>query len=54
MARAKFRDEGVSENKEIIKKFLDTVPNYVSELVNLRQKEKMRWTEGGGGVCALI
>ena len=27
--RAKFGDEGINENKAIIKKFLDTVPNHV-------------------------
>ena len=46
LARVKFANEGINENKKNFKKFLDTVSNYVSELVNLRWKEKLRWTEG--------
>ena len=36
LARDSFRDEGINESKEIIKKFLDVVPNHVSDQVNLR------------------
>ena len=43
LARKKFGDEGIYENKELVRKFLATVPSYVAETVNVRRKEKMRW-----------
>ena len=42
LARAKFGDKGINENELITKKFLDTVSNYVYELMFLHRKEKMR------------
>src|SRR5678815_2520318 len=43
LARKKFGDDDVDGNKRLLKKFLDTVPTSVTEYVNLRRKEKMRW-----------
>ena len=42
LAQKKFGDDGISENKELMK-FLETVPPSVAEYVNERRKEKMRW-----------
>ena len=42
-ARKKFGKEGISENKELMKKFLSTVPSRVCEVINAKRKEKMRW-----------
>ena len=39
----KFGDDGISENKELMKKFLETVLPSVAEYMNARRKEKMRW-----------
>ena len=44
LARKKFGDEDVDGNKRLLKKFLETVPPSVTEYVNLRRKEKMRWS----------
>ena len=44
LARKKFGDESINECKPLMKKFLDTVPPYVAECVNVKRKEKMRWT----------
>ncbi|XP_068226751.1 uncharacterized protein [Palaemon carinicauda] len=44
LARKKYGDEGINENKELMKKFLGTVPESVCEFINLKRKEKMRWT----------
>ena len=41
-ARKRFGREGINENKELMRKFLATVPNRVYELINARRKEKMR------------
>lgn len=43
LARKKFGDEGINENKELMRKFLETVPTSLSEFINTRRKEKMRW-----------
>ncbi|XP_068229112.1 uncharacterized protein, partial [Palaemon carinicauda] len=45
LARKKYGDEGINENKELMKKFLATVPENVAEFINLKRKEKMRWTK---------
>ena len=44
LARKKFGNEGINENKELMKKFIDTIPRYIAEFINLKRKEKMRWT----------
>lgn len=44
LARRKFGDEGINECKELMKKFLATAPDEVVEYINVRRKEKMRWT----------
>ncbi|RXG71119.1 hypothetical protein Avbf_04773 [Armadillidium vulgare] len=43
LARKKFGDEDVNENKLLMKKFLETIPTSVAEFINARRKEKMRW-----------
>ena len=43
LARKKFGDEDINKNKELMKIFLETVPFSVSEVINSRGKEKMRW-----------
>ena len=43
LARKKFGDDGINENKDLMRKFLETVPVSVSEAINARRKEKMRW-----------
>ncbi|XP_068209447.1 uncharacterized protein, partial [Palaemon carinicauda] len=45
LARKKYGDEGINENKELIKKFLATVPENVCEFIYLKRKERMRWTQ---------
>src|SRR5215469_9052564 len=35
----------MDENKELIKKFLDTIPEHYSEYFNLKRKEKLNWTK---------
>ncbi|XP_068221841.1 uncharacterized protein [Palaemon carinicauda] len=45
LARKKYGDEGINENKELMRKFLATVPENVCEFINLKRKEKMRWTQ---------
>ena len=45
LARKKFRDVGINESKPLMRKFLDTIPRYVAEQVNMNRKEKMRWTK---------
>ena len=37
-------DEGINENKELMKRFIHTIPRYIAEFINLKKKEKMRWT----------
>lgn len=44
LARKRFGDEGINENKDLMKKFLGTIPNKVGEYVNARRKDKKRWT----------
>ncbi|MEL6605960.1 MAG: hypothetical protein AAFP20_22335, partial [Cyanobacteria bacterium J06614_10] len=44
LARQKYGNEGIEENKELIRKFLATVPSEVKLAVNMRRKEKKRWT----------
>src|SRR5678816_2104303 len=44
LARVKFGDEGINENKMLMKKFLETIPPPVAEFINARRKEKMRWS----------
>ena len=43
LARKKFGDEGINENKDLLRKFLATVPRYVVETVNSKRKDKMKW-----------
>src|SRR5678815_2944257 len=43
LARMKFGNEDVSDNKRLLKKFLETIPSAVAEFINARRKEKMRW-----------
>ena len=43
LARKKYGNEGINENKDLMKKFLATVPNNVVECVNMKRKEKQRW-----------
>ncbi|XP_068220171.1 uncharacterized protein [Palaemon carinicauda] len=45
LARKKYGNEGINENKELMRKFLATVPENVCEFINLKRKEKMRWTQ---------
>ncbi|XP_068227404.1 uncharacterized protein, partial [Palaemon carinicauda] len=45
LARKKYGDEGINENKELMRKFLATVPENVCEFINLKRKEKIRWTQ---------
>ncbi|XP_068243830.1 uncharacterized protein [Palaemon carinicauda] len=45
LARKKYGDEGINENKELMRKFLATVPENVCEFINLKRREKMRWTQ---------
>ncbi|XP_064107967.1 uncharacterized protein LOC135216523 [Macrobrachium nipponense] len=45
LARKKFWDEGINECKELVRKLLATVPESVYEFINLKRKEKMRWTD---------
>ncbi|XP_066983487.1 uncharacterized protein DDB_G0283697-like [Macrobrachium rosenbergii] len=44
LARKKFGDDGIDECKELVRKLLGTVPDGVREFVNLKRKEKKRWT----------
>jgi cellular nucleic acid-binding protein len=43
LARKKFGDEGINENKSLMTKFLETIPTAVAEFINARRKEKMKW-----------
>ena len=43
LARKKYGSKSINENKDLMKKFLATVPGRVREVVNARRKEKMRW-----------
>ncbi|XP_068227433.1 uncharacterized protein [Palaemon carinicauda] len=45
LARKKYGDEGINENKELMKNFLATVLENVAEFNHLKWKEKMRWTK---------
>ena len=45
LARKKFGDEGINESKPLLRKFLETVPRYVAEQVNMKRKEKYKWTK---------
>ncbi|XP_068238631.1 uncharacterized protein, partial [Palaemon carinicauda] len=45
LARKKYGDESINENKELMRKFLATIPENVSEFIDLKRKEKMRWTK---------
>ncbi|XP_066964919.1 uncharacterized protein [Macrobrachium rosenbergii] len=44
LARKKFGDDGIDECTELVRKLLGTVPDGVREFVNLKRKEKKRWT----------
>ena len=39
-----FVNEGININKELMKKFIVSMPRSVSEVINITRKEKMRWT----------
>ena len=43
LARKKYGDDRINENKDLMRKFLATVPSHVRETVNARRKDKMRW-----------
>ncbi|XP_068235757.1 scaffold attachment factor B1-like [Palaemon carinicauda] len=45
LARKKYGDGGINENKELMKKFLATLPEIVAEFIHLKRTEKMRWTK---------
>ena len=45
LAREKFGDDGINESKDLMRKFLATVPSYVRETINAKRKEKMKWTK---------
>src|SRR5215469_8532356 len=44
LAWKKFGDQDMDENKDLIKKFLDTIPEHYAEFFNLKRKEKLDWT----------
>ena len=41
---ARLSDVEINECKELMKKFLETIPIDVSEYINARRKEKIKWT----------
>ena len=43
LARKKLEDDVINENKDLMRKFLETVLVSVSEALKARRKEKMRW-----------
>ncbi|XP_068229220.1 uncharacterized protein [Palaemon carinicauda] len=45
LAKKKYGDEGINESKELMRKFLATVPANVCEFIKLKRKEKMRWMQ---------
>ena len=52
LARKKFGDEGINENKELLRKFIATVPEKVAARVNAKRKEistysktRMKWND---------
>lgn len=42
LARQKFGDGGIENSKVLVRKFLETIPEQVSEYFNLKRKEKVR------------
>ena len=44
LARKKFGDKDINENKELMKKFISTVPDKVAAVINAKRKEKKKWT----------
>ena len=47
LARKKLEDDVINENKDLMRKFLETVLVSVSEALKARRKEKMRWVMNG-------
>src|SRR5215469_1413656 len=45
LAWKKFGNQDMDENKELMKKFLDTIPEHYAEFFNLKRKEKLDWTK---------
>ena len=43
LARKKYGDENINENKELMRKFLATVPSSVRETVNAKRKDTKKW-----------
>src|SRR5215469_10308580 len=43
LARKRFGDEGINENKELFKKFLECIPDDLRDYINTKRKEKSRW-----------
>ena len=45
LARKKFGDDNINENKDLMRKFIATVPSYVRETINAKRKDKMKWSK---------
>ena len=45
LARKKFGNEEINANKDLMRKFLSTVPSYVRETINAKRKDKMKWSQ---------
>ena len=43
LARKKYGDEEINKNKELMRKFLATVPSSIRETVNAMRKDKKKW-----------
>src|SRR5215469_4401678 len=43
LARKRFGDDRINENKDLFKKFLECIPNELRDYINSKRKEKSRW-----------
>src|SRR5215469_16157509 len=44
LARKKFGDHKINENKQLLRKFLDCIPTELQDYINGKRKEKLRWS----------
>ena len=43
LARIKFGDHGINDNKPLMRKFVETIPSNVAHILNRKRKDKKRW-----------